>query len=52
MLIATIILNFVGVITSPIMTQIAVGLSFFLFIGTVIIGDRKARQELKRRFHL
>ena len=50
--IATIILNFVGVITSPLVTQIAAGVSFFLFVGTVIIGDRKARQELKRRFHM
>ena len=24
----------------------------FLFLGTVIIGDRKARSELKRRFHM
>ena len=24
----------------------------FLFLGTVIIGDRRARSELKRRFHL
>ena len=25
--------------------------SFFLFLGTLIIGDRRAREELRRRFH-
>ena len=40
------------VITVP---QYALGVGVFtvlIFLGTVIIGDRKARAELKRRFHL
>lgn len=41
-----------GVITSPLLSFIALGISFFLFLGTVIIGDRRARVELKRRFHI
>lgn len=41
-----------GVITDPITAGIAFFLSLFLFLGTVIIGDRRARVELKRRFHV
>ena len=41
-----------GVITSPLLSFIALIISFFLFLGTVIIGDRKARVELQRRFHI
>ena len=26
--------------------------SVFLFLGTLIIGDQRARDELKRRFHI
>lgn len=50
--IVTCFMNYKHIITSPLMTQIATAISFFLFCGTVIIGDRKARQELKRRFHI
>lgn len=46
------ILNVLGIITSSIVTQIATAISLFLLVGTIIIGDRKARQELKRRFHI
>ena len=46
------ILYFVGVVTHPELTLIAFGCSVFLFLGTVIIGDRRARVELKRRFHV
>lgn len=41
-----------GIITSPLLSFIALGISFFLFLGTVIIGDRRARVELQRRFHI
>ena len=41
-----------GIITSPLLSFIALIISFFLFLGTVIIGDRKARVELRRRFHI
>ncbi len=40
------------IVTSPVMSLIALGVSSFLFLGTMIIGDRRARIELKRRFHV
>ena len=46
------ILYFVGVIAVPYLALAALGTSVFLFLGTVLIGDRKARVELKRRFHV
>lgn len=46
------ILYLIKIVTKPGLTVIAMGCSFFLFLGTVIIGDRRARVELKRRFHI
>ena len=46
------ILYFAGVIQVPYLALASLGASVFLFLGTVIIGDRKARVELKRRFHI
>lgn len=46
------ILYLVGIVTHPALMLIALGCSVFLFLGTVIIGDRRARVELKRRFHV
>lgn len=40
------------VITDPVMSLVAFGISVFLFLGALIIGDRTARGELKRRFHI
>lgn len=40
------------IVTDPILSIVAFGVSVFLFLGTVIIGDRRARTELKRRFHV
>lgn len=45
-------LIWIDVITFP---YYAIGvqmLTLFLFLGTMIIGDRRARDEVKRRFHL
>ena len=45
------LLMWLDIITFP---YYAVGVQVFtvlFFVGTVIIGDRKAREELKRRFH-
>lgn len=45
------ILVWMDIITFP---YYAIGVQMFtllMFLGTVIIGDRKAREELKRRFH-
>lgn len=47
-----VILYWVGIITHPLLSQVAMGASVALFLGTVIIGDRRARVELKRRFHI
>lgn len=40
------------IITAPLLSLIAVAVSVFLFLGTLIIGDRRARVELWRRFHI
>ncbi len=45
-------LYFFGVITNPYVMGIAGFVSLFLFLGTLIIGDRRARVELYRRFHI
>lgn len=42
----------VGIITNPVLSFIAAAVSGTLFIGTLIFGDRKAKNELKRRFHV
>lgn len=41
-----------GIITEPLLSGLAMAFSVALFLGTVIIGDRRARVELKRRFHI
>lgn len=41
-----------GLITHPLLSIIALAISFFFFIGTLMIGDRRAVVELKRRFHI
>lgn len=41
-----------GIITFPLLTLIALGCSVLLFLGTLIIGDQRARTELKRRFYV
>ncbi len=41
-----------GIIKFPYLVWIAFATSVFLFLGTLIIGDRRARTELKRRFHV
>ncbi len=50
--IVPLILRAIGVITVPFLSLLAFAFSLFLFLGTVIIGDRRARVELKRRFHV
>lgn len=40
-----------GIIKFPYLVWISFAVSVFLFLGTLIIGDRRARTELKRRFH-
>lgn len=50
--IVSLILYAVGIITNPVVSIIALNVSLILFLGTIIIGDRKARVEIKRRFHI
>lgn len=40
------------VITSPILTFISLAVSLCMLLGTLIFGERKAKTELKRRFHV
>lgn len=40
------------VITRPVLSVIAAAVSACLLLATVIFGDRKAKNELKRRFHV
>ena len=47
-----ILLYVFGVITSPYLTFAAAIFSALIFTGTMIIGDRRARVELYRRFHI
>lgn len=47
-----VVLIVMEMITFPYLAIAASGFSLFIFLGTVIIGDRTARTELKRRFHI
>lgn len=40
------------IIWHPVVTIVAAAVSAALFLGTIIFGDRKAKNELKRRFHM
>ncbi len=40
------------IITETFISGLAFAISVFVFLGTFIIGDRRARVELKRRFHV
>lgn len=48
----TLLLYLAGIVTTPYLALVALAVSGALFLGTVIIGDRRARVELKRRFHI
>ncbi len=46
------LLFWAGIVKTPNMAVVAIAASVFLFLGTLIIGDQRARTELKRRFHI
>lgn len=46
------VLYAVGIVTAPLFALLAFAFSAALFLGTLIIGDRRARTELWRRFHV
>ncbi len=41
-----------GLVTYPYLAYISLAASVLLFLGTLIIGDQRARTELKRRFYV
>lgn len=47
-----ILLFIFGIMTKPHLMGVAVLCSVFLFLGTIIFGDRRARVEVQRRFHI
>jgi hypothetical protein len=47
-----VILRKVGPMRSRYLVWIAFFASVVLFVGTLILGDQRARTELKRRFHI
>lgn len=47
-----VILSLTGYITAPFLSYMAMAVTVFAFLGTVIIGGRRANTELKRRFHI
>ena len=46
------LLMFLDIIYFPYLMSLATAISLFVFLGTMIIGDKRARTELKRRFHI
>lgn len=50
--VVSLIFSLLGIATAPFMGEFAFTASVLLFVGTLIIGDRRARTELKRRFHI
>ncbi|MCI5874933.1 MAG: DUF6320 domain-containing protein [Roseburia sp.] len=46
------VFSLVGIATAPFLGELSFVASVLLFVGTLIIGDRRARTELKRRFHI
>ena len=46
------VLYAVGIVTAPFLALLAFAFSTALFLGTLIIGDRRARTGLRRRFHV
>lgn len=47
-----VILSVLGYMRVPILAYLALAVAVFLFLGTVIIGGKRAMTELKRRFHM
>lgn len=47
-----VLLYIFGIISNPYILGVAVLATVFLLLGTVIFGDRRARVELYRRFHI
>lgn len=46
------VFNLLGFVTNPVLTYIAAASTSIILIGTIIFGDKKAKNEFKRRFHI
>ncbi|MFA9377632.1 MAG: DUF6320 domain-containing protein [Lachnotalea sp.] len=40
------------IITEPILSFVTVGITLVILVGTIVFGDKKAKTELIRRFHI
>jgi hypothetical protein len=40
------------IITKPLLSFVTVGITLVIFIGTIVFGDKEAKTELIRRFHI
>lgn len=47
-----VLLSVLGLITAPMLSYVAAAVAVFSFLGTLIIGGRRAATELRRRFHI
>ena len=47
-----VVLTWMDIITFPYYALAACLATVFMFVGTMILGDARAREELKRRFHI
>ena len=47
-----VVLNLIGYARVPFLANLVLAVAVFLFLGTVIIGGKRATTELKRRFHI
>lgn len=45
-------LHLLNIITKPILSYVTLGITLVIFIGTIVFGDKKAKTELIRRFHI
>lgn len=45
-------LHFLNIITKPVLSFVTVGITLVIFVGTIVFGDKKAKTELIRRFHI
>lgn len=46
------VLYFFRIITNPVLCYVTTAITLVIFIGTVVFGDKKAKTELIRRFHI
>ncbi len=46
------VLWYLGIVSNPVVGVVAMAFSILVFVGTMIIGGKRARDELYRRFHV